>query len=57
LDGESHDGEAAVVKDRLRQSQIEQLGITFLRFTNQQIHEQLIFVLENIEAAVIRMRT
>lgn len=48
IDGESHFIEGAEDADRNRQSEIEQFGITFLRFTNIDIYENLDAVLSTI---------
>ncbi len=48
VDGESHFNEAAGVRDEQRQAIIESFGITFLRFTNRDIYENLDGVLYKI---------
>lgn len=48
IDGNSHFQENAAEYDGKRQAAIEQLGIRFLRFTNQEIHKNLFEVLERI---------
>ncbi len=50
LDGPSHEG--AEEYDRVRQEDIEALGIVFLRFSNQEIYRNRIGVLELIAARV-----
>jgi len=52
IDGDSHLRENAPEYDGNRQASIEQLGIHFLRFTNQEIHKNLFEVLETIRGAV-----
>jgi very-short-patch-repair endonuclease len=41
LDGESHFIEGAAERDKTRQAYIESTGITFLRFTNQDVYDRL----------------
>ena len=48
IDGSSHDGKEAKEYDKERQLQIENLGISFLRFTNQDIFKNLTKVLTKI---------
>jgi very-short-patch-repair endonuclease len=52
LDGESHFVEGAQEKDVARQKWIEQFGIRFLRFTNDDIRKNLYGVLDAIEEAI-----
>ena len=56
LDGASHEDEAAQSYDRARQAEIEALGITVLRFTNEQVYGQLGVVVENIALRVDELR-
>ena len=48
LDGESHFEESAVIYDAMRQEYIESLGIKVLRFTNDEVKENLQGVIEFI---------
>jgi very-short-patch-repair endonuclease len=48
VDGDSHFLEDADIRDRERQSIIESYGITFLRFTNREIRENIDGVLGKI---------
>jgi len=48
IDGDSHFTESAVQADRVRQKAIEELGIRFLRFTNQEVYESLDDVFDKI---------
>jgi very-short-patch-repair endonuclease len=48
IDGDSHFIEGADISDRERQAIIESFGITFLRFTNKEIYENVDGVLEKI---------
>ena len=50
IDGSSHDSEEAQEYDAERQSAIENLGIQFLRFTNEEIEKHTEGVLETIRA-------
>ena len=48
IDGDSHFSEMAIRSDKARQKTVEAMGIRFLRFTNQNIYENLDEVLEKI---------
>jgi prepilin-type N-terminal cleavage/methylation domain-containing protein len=48
IDGDSHFAEGADIYDSEWQKMIESFGITFLRFTNREIYENIENVLENI---------
>ena len=48
IDGISHDHQAAIQDDYLRQQAIESLGIRFLRFTDEQVKNELEGVLIHI---------
>lgn len=50
VDGESHMGEQAEMRDESRQEYIESLGITCLRFTNWDVYENIDGVLEAVIA-------
>jgi very-short-patch-repair endonuclease len=52
LDGDSHFTQEAKQYDAQRQQYIESFGIRFLRFTNQDVYENLDGVLEAISLAV-----
>jgi very-short-patch-repair endonuclease len=56
IDGESHTGQDAQVYDFERQTFLESKGTLFLRFTNQQVYEELDSVLEAIGRVICRMR-
>ena len=53
VDGESHYSENAEVRDRERQYIIESFGISFLRFTNKEIYENIdgvmVRIIQNVE--------
>ena len=51
LDGDSHFESAAAKKlDSRRQEFLESLGIKIIRFTNREVYENPIGILENLEA-------
>ncbi|BAY84884.1 hypothetical protein NIES267_43820 [Calothrix parasitica NIES-267] len=56
IDGESHFQEGAAEYDKERQIYIESLGITFVRFTNNDVYENLDGVLESIAMKVRELR-
>ncbi|MGF1675801.1 MAG: endonuclease domain-containing protein [Rivularia sp. (in: cyanobacteria)] len=57
IDGESHFKEGTAEYDRERQSYIESLGIKFIRFTNNDVYENLDGVLESIALKVRELRS
>ena len=52
LDGDSHFGDGAERRDADRQAYVESFGITFLRFTNEDIFRNLDEVLQAIAARI-----
>ena len=48
VDGGSHDYEEAVVEDRKRQQILEELGVSFLRFSDWEVKNEMSFVLGEI---------
>jgi len=48
VDGGSHDYEEAVVEDRKRQKILEELGVSFLRFSDWEVKNAMSFVLGEI---------
>ena len=48
VDGGSHDYEEAVVEDRKRQQILEELGVSFLRFSDWEVKNGMSFVLGEI---------
>ncbi len=56
IDGESHFQEGAALYDNERQIFIESAGIKFLRFTNNQVYENLNGVLETIAHKIRELR-
>jgi very-short-patch-repair endonuclease len=57
LDGDSHFLDGAEARDMVRQSFIESFGISFLRFPNVEVMNNLDGVLETIYSTVERMQT
>ena len=49
IDGISHWDDEAVKKDNERQAKLEKLGITFLRFTEEDVKKDLAGVVQTIE--------
>jgi very-short-patch-repair endonuclease len=56
IDGESHVGNDSQVYDFGRQVFLESKGTRFLRFTNQQVYQELDTVIEAIARMVCEMR-
>jgi very-short-patch-repair endonuclease len=52
VDGDTHLSDDELEYDKIRQQNIETLGITFLRFTNGEIYGALDQVIETIESKV-----
>ena len=52
IDGSSHDAKNTKAYDDLRQKLIEEFGIQFLRFTNDDIKNNLSHVLNEIETYI-----
>ncbi|NEQ48072.1 MAG: endonuclease domain-containing protein [Leptolyngbya sp. SIOISBB] len=50
VDGSSHNCEASQIQDRYRQSRLESLGISFLRFQNGEVQHETEAVLSTIRA-------
>ena len=57
IDGASHNGEEAQEYDLNRQAWIEQYGIQFLRFTNEQVHHDIESVLQVIDTTTTKIRS
>ena len=55
IDGDSHFHQEAEVRDVSRQEFIESFGIRFLRFTNDEVHENLDGVFEAIRQMVVQI--
>jgi very-short-patch-repair endonuclease len=56
IDGDSHFQDGAQVYDYERQSFLESSGTRFLRFTNQQVYENLAGVITSIAQTVCQLR-
>ena len=52
IDGPIHDSEKAKQYDKKRQRHLEDLNLAVLRFTNDQIKNQIEFVIENISSFI-----
>ncbi|MDN5211835.1 DUF559 domain-containing protein [Fulvivirgaceae bacterium BMA12] len=48
IDGDSHDHDEAVKKDQIRQKKLESLGVSFLRFNDLDVKEDIGYVLDTI---------
>ncbi len=57
IDGEYHLDEDQKAYDTLRQKNIEARGITFLRFTNQEVTTALDGVIQRLESTLQRLHT
>ena len=55
VDGDVHERYNRTSKDKRRQNMLESLGIEFLRFTNQDIYEDMTVVLNKIKTKVKHM--
>ncbi|MEO6524767.1 MAG: endonuclease domain-containing protein [Mucilaginibacter sp.] len=53
IDGMSHNGEEAVLKDQQRQDKLESLGIRFIRFTESEVKQDMRNVLRVLESVII----
>ncbi|RAV99084.1 endonuclease domain-containing protein [Pseudochryseolinea flava] len=52
VDGSSHDDPAVKIKDAIKESRMNELGITLLRFTDEEVLNKTDFVLNAIRAWV-----
>lgn len=52
IDGESHSHEEVVIHDQKRQSELEDLGLKFLRFDDEDIKQNMSSVLRTIEGFI-----
>ena len=53
VDGISHYSEGAFESDRIRQSEIEDLGVSFLRFDDEEVRHDMENVLRSIEGWIL----
>ena len=56
VDGGIHNEEEVALNDTERQKDIEALGITFLRFTNEEIFSNVNSVIEKISSALLQAK-
>lgn len=56
IDGSIHENEDVKRNDEKRQAHLESLGISFLRFSNQQVLTELERVLEEIESKTVILK-
>ena len=56
IDGISHDEESRFEKDKSRQSEIEELGVTFLRFRDEDVKNDLDNVMKTIQKYIQERR-
>jgi len=54
IDGSSHDNKE--LEDGIRQGRIEKLGVTFIRFSNEQVKYNLSKVLEKLNKKIKEMK-
>jgi len=55
IDGTSHNGDDAFLKDAVRQAKLESLGIKFIRFTEAEVKYNMANVLRAIEGDIIKI--
>ena len=55
VDGDTHNSSEEIEYDKYRQSEIENLGIKFLRFKNDEIFENIVNVIKKIEITIEEM--
>ena len=55
IDGMSHNFEGAFVKDEIRQSRLESLGVTFIRFTETEVKNDMQNVIRALEGKIIEI--
>ena len=53
IDGDSHVSDEAIKKDKVRQSKLESLGISFLRFEDLDVKKEMNFIINSIENWII----
>ena len=52
IDGSVHDSEEAKLNDEKRQNDLENLNLTVIRFTNNQVKNEIEFVIEKISSTI-----
>jgi very-short-patch-repair endonuclease len=55
IDGISHNYEEAFVKDEIKQSRLESLGITFIRFSETEVKNDMQNVIRALEGKIIEI--
>src|ERR1044071_4642594 len=55
IDGISHNYEDALLKDEIRQSKLESLGVTFIRFTETEVKNDMLNVIRALEGKIIEI--
>src|ERR1700722_7675953 len=55
VDGMSHNHEEAFIKDEIRQKNLENLGVRFLRFTEAEMKSDMLNVIRAIEGKIIEI--
>ena len=55
IDGMSHNSEETFIKDNIRQKKLESFGITFIRFSEAEIKNDISNVLRAIEGIVLEI--
>ncbi len=53
VDGDTHYGDGAEIRDEKRQGFIESFGISFVRCTNEDVYQRISGVLEEIERVAL----
>ncbi len=53
VDGPTHLSDEDIEYDKLRQTELENLGLYFLRFTNEEIYENILYVVERIRFKIL----
>ncbi|MTI87277.1 MAG: endonuclease domain-containing protein [Balneolaceae bacterium] len=49
IDGSSHDSASAIKKDLIRQQRLESLGVSFIRFSDHEVKQQMDGVLRSLQ--------
>jgi very-short-patch-repair endonuclease len=56
VDSATHYTDEEIKYDKKRQTEIENMGVVFLRFTNEEVYEGMSFVLEKISLKIDELR-
>ena len=57
IDGSVHDSEEAKLNDEKRQNALENLGLTVIRFTNDQVKNKIELVIQKVSSTIERLTT